>query len=116
MTPKIPRSPMAFAAMASVAPFVIGARMAGLMLDAQSARTQAESRRMVAEKMTASGQAATDAGFQMAREGLRMWGALALGRVPDLAGAADRTAGRLTAPYAKRVRANAKRLSSRKSG
>ncbi len=116
MTPKIPRSPMAFAAMASVAPFVIGARMAGLMLDAQSARTQAESRRMVAEKMAATNEAIMAAGFQLAREGLRMWRALALGRVPDLAGATDRTAGRLTAPYAKRGRANAKRLSSRQTG
>jgi hypothetical protein len=116
MTPKIPRSPMALAAMAGVAPFVIGARMSGLMLDAQSARTAAESRRMVAEKVAAANEAAAAAGFQMAREGLRMWQALALGRMPDVAGAADRTASGAARPYAKRVRANARRLASRKAG
>lgn len=107
---------MALAAMAGVAPFVIGARMAGLMHDTQSARTQVEAQRMVAEKMAATNEAIMAAGFQLARESLRMWQALALGRIPDMTGATDRTASRATAPYAKRVRANAKRLSSRQSG
>jgi|GEM_PF-6523248 hypothetical protein len=114
--PRIPRSPMAFAAMAGVAPFVIGARMAALMLDAESVRTRAEARRMVGEKIAASSQAATEAAFQMARQGLSMWRAFALGRMPDMVGAADRTASRVTAPHARRVHANARRLSSRRTG
>lgn len=97
--------------MAGVAPFVIGARLAGLALDPGSARSRAETQRMVAEKMAAAGEAAMAAGFQMALDGMRMWGMMAAGRTPDVADAADRIAGRAARPYAKRVRANAKRLS-----
>ncbi len=112
----VSRSAFELAAMASLVPFVVTARLMSLAAEPASARSLAEMQRMVREKMAATGEAAVAAGFQMMHDGLSVSRALAEGNVSTLAAAADRTGRRALKPYAKRVRANAKRLASKRGG
>jgi hypothetical protein len=99
------------AAMAGLMPFVIGARLLDMAANPHSAKSQAEFARMVSEKTRAGFEAASAVAFQTMRDGIRIADAMARGNTAALVAAGDRVAMSAVRPYARRVRANNKRLS-----
>ena len=89
------------------APLVMASRMAAITpATISTAKAQAEFGRMVSEKMAAAGESMVAAQFAVMGEMLKMSSSL---RWPA-DGAASRIAAKGVRPYAKRVRANARRL------
>jgi hypothetical protein len=87
---------------------VIGARMAAITpMTLTTAKAQAEFARMFSEKMAAASESMIAAQFAIAGEMLKMAGSLT---PQPTQRAIDRIAAKSVKPYARRVRANAKRL------
>jgi len=93
------------------APMVIAARTQAMTMAAMtgSAVDYAEASRMVTEKMAAAGECAVAANMALMKESMNAAAAMAAGKKSSAAGHKRITAAALR-PYAKRVRANARRL------
>lgn len=93
------------------APMVIAARSQAMTIAAMtgSATDYAESSRMVTEKMAAAAESVVAANMSLVKEGIGAAAAVAGGRVRPEA-AHKRVAAAALRPYAKRVRANARRF------
>ncbi|WP_085025401.1 hypothetical protein [Ensifer aridi] len=94
------------------APMVIAARTQAMAVAAMtgSATDYVEASRMVTEKMAAAAESVVACNVALAKEGMGAAAALALGKIGRGAGH-KRIASAALRPYAKRVRANARRLS-----
>jgi hypothetical protein len=93
------------------APLVIATRLASVTpATISTAKAQAEFGRMVSEKMAAAGESVVAAQFAMLGEMMKMSTSFALWPTD---GAASRVAAKGLRPYAKRVRANSRRLGRR---
>ncbi|MFD1697055.1 hypothetical protein [Roseibium aestuarii] len=100
------------------APLVIGMRCGAMATAALTGKAQdgAEMNRMVMEKASASVEGATAFNLALARQGLAAFHDIAFGRQPTAqARAGEALAAAAMAPFAKRVRANARRLSRRQA-
>ena len=93
------------------APMVIAARTQAMAVAAitGSATDYVEASRMVTEKMAAVAESVVAANVALVKEGMGAAAALAAGK-PGSAAAHNRIAAAAVRPYAKRVRANARRL------
>ncbi|WEX76104.1 hypothetical protein PYH37_004375 [Sinorhizobium numidicum] len=93
------------------APMVIAARTQAAAVAAMtgSATDHVEASRMVTEKVAAIAESVVAANVAMIKEGMGMAVALAAGKT--VSGGHDRVTAAVLRPYAKRVRANARRLS-----
>lgn len=93
------------------APLVIAARTQAMMMAALTGSTgqYAEASRMVTEKIAAAAESAVAANMALAKESMTVAAALAGGRARTRADH-KRVAGAALRPYARRVRANARRL------
>ncbi len=94
------------------APMVIVARTQAMAMAAMtgSATDYAEASRMVTEKMAAAAECAVAANVALMKEGMNAAAAMAAGNRASATGH-NRIAAAALRPYAKRVRANARRLS-----
>ncbi|MCA1494124.1 MULTISPECIES: hypothetical protein [Sinorhizobium/Ensifer group] len=93
------------------APLVIATRTQAMAMAAMtgSAADYAEASRMVTEKMAAAAECAVAANMALMKEGMNAAAAIATGGKAATAGR-NRVAAAALRPYAKRVRANARRL------
>jgi len=101
------------------APWVIARRMTDLALAGPNAFLQpsAESRRMVTEKMAAGAESANALAWSMASWPMTLlaaWTAPSAPKADALVGHTLDTATRVLRPYARRARANARRLARKK--
>lgn len=95
------------------APLVIGLRCQAMALSAFSGRAQdtAEMNRMVLEKASASLESATAFNIALMQQGMTMFQGMMRGQKPAFKSRhGERLAAAAVRPYAKRVRANSKRL------
>ncbi|NRP73683.1 hypothetical protein ILFOPFJJ_04596 [Ensifer psoraleae] len=92
------------------APMVIAARTQAMAIAAMtgSATDYAETSRMVTEKMAAVAESVMAANVAIAKEGMGLAAAFAAGKA--VSGGHDRVTAAALRPYAKRVRANVRRL------
>lgn len=93
------------------APMVIAQRLQDMALSGGSARGSAEMNRMVDEKMAASAESAVALGAAMMKHGMHVASAVASGNSKAMSDASSHMTVAALAPYVKRVRANARRLS-----
>ncbi|ABR60620.1 hypothetical protein GOC91_23495 [Sinorhizobium medicae] len=93
------------------APMVIAARTQAMAVAAMTGSTTdyVEASRMVTEKMAAAAESVAAVNVALVKEGMGAAAALATGKM-NSAAAHNRIAAAVVRPYAKRVRANARRL------
>lgn len=96
-------------------PLVVSARMQSLALSAMTGGSQGgvEIDRMISEKFTAAIESLEAVNRAIFQETMGAAAALATGKCLTMASSADRMASAALKPYARRVSANAVRLSSR---
>lgn len=98
------------------APAVMGKRLSRMMLPPamKTAGDNAEDQRMISEKMTAARDGFAAANTEWSRQMMTAMFGLAMGKMPDVAKAADAIASAALKPARKTVTANAKRISGKK--
>lgn len=103
---RAPVSQSTMATLGVLAPMVAAQRMAGFALAPH--RSEKEVTRMVTEKLAAS----VESAMRMQEAAMGLWISACFGKPPTVQGAQRALAEAGLAPYVKRVRSNARRLSS----
>ena len=98
------------------APMVMAQRLSRMMLPEmlRTANDRSEDKRMVAEKTRAAADGVVAANLELSHQMMNAWVGMAFGQVPNAMKAADAIGAAALKPSRIKVKANAKRLSSRK--